>query len=319
MTGAANTDTASPVNELNQSGKTDKGRQHRTWVHPLVDIVDMIDLSVESRLRTSLSCDIQSRQPTLYWPSDMAELQPRNFCYLQKFAKKNGFKLLEDRRSMDVQPILEKRDRKPAMIALGLSLLMKQTGVAGVARIPSEPHRLNADSRHIGLGSLIKMAAFAAPKSKRVVVLPNRILVNALNDTQPISGYACKLTNSGITTILSHFDSPFFRSIGYSTGSQYVTHICLAGGPRDVASLWTQLPTLTNTDFKFQLFPAKHAAGDFGLFYITFYFNMAENPAPWWLVADTHKPSAQAETAAETDTHNQELNDFESGPHRKAS
>jgi len=314
MTGAANTDTAFPIKELNQSDRPDKDRQHRTWVHPLLDIVNMTDLSVESRLRTSLSCDVQSRHPTLYWPSNMAELQPRNFRYLQSFAKKNGFKLLEDRRNMEVQPILEKRDRKPAMIALGLSLLMKQTGVPGIARIPSEPHRLNVDSQHIELGNLIKMAAFAAPKSKRVVVLPNRILVNALKDTQPISGYACKLINAGKTTILSHFDSPYFRSIGYSTGSQYVTHICLAGGPRDVASLWTHLPTLTNTDFKFQLFPAKRATDDFGLFYITFYLNMAENPAPWWLTADTHNLAVQAKS----DTHKNDLKDIESVTHRKA-
>lgn len=289
MTGAADTDTVSLTRKFDRSDTTDQSSQPATWVRPLVDVVEMTDLSVESRLRTSISCDIQSRQPTLYWPSDMAELQVRNYRYLQRFAKNNGFKLLEDRRNMDVQPILEKRDRKPAMIALGLSLLMKQTGVSGAARIPSEPHRLNADSRHIGLGKLIKMAAYSAPTSKRVVVLPNRILVNALKDTQPISGYACKLNDSGKTTILSHFDSPYFRSIGYSTGSQYVTHICLAGGPRHIASLWTQLPTLTNTDFKFQLFPAKCASDDFGLFYITFYLNMAENPAPWWVTADTHK------------------------------
>ena len=315
MTGAANTDTASPTKEPDHSGNTAQGRQHTTWVQPLVDIVSMTDLSMETRLRTSLSCDIQARHPTIYWPSDMAELQPRNFRYLQNFAKKNGFKLLEDRRSMDVQPILEKRDRKPAMIALGLSLLMKQTGVPGIARIPSEPHRLNADSRHIGLGKLIQMTAFAAPKSKRVVVLPNRILVNALKDTQPIAGYACKLNHSSNTTLLSHFDSPYFRSIGYSTGSQYVTHICLAGGLRDSAALWTQLPTLTNTDFKFQLFPAERASDDFGLFYITYYLNMAEAPTPWWLTADTHNPTVQSEV----DSQEVELNDFESGTHRKAS
>lgn len=315
MTGAADKDEASPTRTPVHPDRTDEDGQHRTWVQPLVDILNMTDLSVETRLRTSLSCDIQSRHPTIYWPSGMAELQPRNFRYLQSFAKKNGFKLLEDRRRLDIQPILEKRDRKPAMIALGLSLLMKQTGVPGIARIPSEPHRLNADSQHIGLGNLMKMAAFAVPQSKRVVVLPNRILVNALKDTQPISGYACKLKHSGNTTLLSHFDSPYFRSIGYSTGSQYVTHICLAGGLRDSAALWTQLPTLTNTDFKFQLFPSERASDDFGLFYITYYLNMAEAPAPWWLTSDTHNLTNQPET----ETRGLGFNEFESGTHRKAS
>ena len=83
MTGVANTDTASLIKEPIQ---TRQGGLHRTWVQPLVDVVEMSDLSVESRLRTSLSCDINSRHPTIYWPSDMTELQPRNFRYLQNFA-----------------------------------------------------------------------------------------------------------------------------------------------------------------------------------------------------------------------------------------
>jgi hypothetical protein len=323
MTSATDTDTASPIKELNRSIATDQAGQLGTWIEPLVDVVNKTDLSIEARLRTSLSGDVQSRHPTIYWPSDMPELQPRNFRYLQSFAKNNGLKLLEDRRNMDVQPILEKRDRKPAMIALGLSLLMKQMGIPGAARIPSTPHRLNSDSRHIGLGRLIKMAAFAASKSKRVVVLPNRILVNALKDTQPISGHACKLNDAASTTILSHFDSPYFRSIGYSTGTQYVTHICLAGGPRDVASLWTQLPTLTNTDFKLQLFPGERACDDFGLFYITFYLNMAENPVPWWLTADTHEDAGlTADThkdAEPADSHKNKSNDSHPDSQRKAS
>ncbi|ASJ76465.1 hypothetical protein [Granulosicoccus antarcticus] len=311
MTSIAETKPGTPVDEPPSLATSDEAKPDRAWVQTLADIVSASDLSLESRLRTSLSCDITARQPTFYFPPKMAELQPRNFRYLQCFAKKNGFKLLEDRRNKDIQPILERRDRKPAMVALGLSLLMKQTGIPGAARIPSVPHRLNPDSQYIGLGKLIKMAAFATPNSKRVVVLPNRILVNALKDTQPISGHACNMTYAGKTTILSHFDSQYFRSIGYSTGSQYVTHICLAGGPRELASLWTQLPTLTNTDFKLQLFPATRASEDFGLFYITLYLNMAKNPSPWWLESDTHK-------GLESDTHKMKAsNDSHTHKHRK--
>lgn len=292
MTGTAEMDSALPIEEQPHLPPSSAGDPPRTWVQTLADIISQSDLSEESRFGTSLSCDITARKPTLYWPPGMFDLQPRNFRYLQYFAKRNGFKLLEDRRSVDIKPVLEKRDRKPAMVALGLSLLMKQTGVPGAARIPSVPHRLNPDSHHIGLGKLIKMAAFAAPSTKRVVVLPNRILVNALKDTQPISGRACNMVHKGKSTILSYFDSQYFRSIGYSTGSQYVTHLCLAGGPRDIASLWTQLPTLTNTDFKLQIFPAKRASDDFGIFYITLFLNMAETPTPWWLQSDTHKAEA---------------------------
>lgn len=213
-------------------------------------------------------------------------MHPRSTRYIRSFAKENGFKLGRDRRNRQVQPISELRDRKPPMIALGLSLLLKQTGLPGAARTLSKPHAPALDTNPIPLGDLIRMAAFATPDSKRVVVLPNRILINTLQDTQPICAHACKIRHSNKTTILSHFDSPHFRAIGYSSGNQYVVHICLAGGPRESSSLWTRIPTLTNTDFNFQLFPGQRSKDDFGLFYITFYLDLAAEPTPWWLPAE---------------------------------
>ena len=166
----------------------------------------------------------------------------------------------------------------------------------------------------IPLGELIRMAACAIPDSKRVVVLPNRILINTLQDTQPICGHACKIRYSNKTTILSHFDSPHFRAIGYSSGNQYVMHIFLAGGPRENSSLWTRVPTLTNTDFNFQLFPGQRSKDDFGLFYITFYLNLAAEPTPWWLQAELASDSDDT-----ADTHIPDVDQEQSEEHRKAS
>jgi hypothetical protein len=224
----------------------------------------------------------------------MAELQPESLRYLHVFAKINDLKLVEDRRKVEIQPIIEQRNRKPPMIARGLALLLQQTGIPGSPRTLSTPHRLNADSPHIPITKLIKMAAVSARKSKRVVVLPNRMIVNVLNnDTQPISGFACKLISADNNSILSHFDSPSFRAIGYSAGRQYIMHVCLGGGPMNNPTLWTHLHTLTRTDFRFQLFPGQAQQDDFGLFYATFYFNLAEAPLPWWLekssIADTNR------------------------------
>lgn len=255
----------------------------RSWVQPLSEVIGGSDLSAESHLRTTLTCHNKTETPVLYLPLDTEKMHPRSIRYIRTFAKANGFKLGRDRRNRQVKTISELRDRKPPMIALGLSLLLKQTGLPGAARTLSKPHALAPDAEQIQLGKLIRMAAFAAPDSKRVVVLPNRILVNTLQDTQPICGYACKMRYSGNTTVLSHFDSPYFRAVGYSSGSQYIVHICLAGGPRKHSSLWTQIPTLTNTDFNFQLFPGQKSADDFGLFYVTFYLNLDDEPAPWWL------------------------------------
>lgn len=283
---------------------------HRTWVQPLANLISMSDRTTESRLRTSLTCHNTSDTPVLYLPLETAPMHPRSTRYIRTFAKENGFKLGRDRRNRQIQPISELRDRKPPMIALGLSLLLKQTGLPGAARTLSKPHAPAPDTSPIPLGELIRMAAFATPDSKRVVVLPNRILINTLQDTQPICGYAGKIRHSNKTTILSHFDSPHFRAIGYSSGNQYVVHICLAGGPRQNSSLWTRIPTLTNTDFNFQLFPGQKSKDDFGLFYITFYLDLAAEPKPWWL---------QAELVDTADTHISDVDQEQSEEHRKAS
>jgi len=274
----------------------------KSWVYSLASVIRRTGDIEESRMKTVLSCDLTSSKPGLYVPPDMAELQPQSLRYLQMFAKVNELRLVEDRRRVEVQPIVENRDRKPPTIALGLSMLLKQTGLPGKARSLSSPHRLNADSPHIGITRLIEMAEFSADQSKRVVMLPNKFIVDVLdNDTQPISAYACKLSSANSTTVLSHFDSPYFRAIGYSAGEQYVVHACLAGGPLHSPRLWTHLHTLSRTDFRFQLFPAKKAAHDFGLFYATFYFDLKSPPAPWWIdnVAEVKNKPANSATIDE--------------------
>ena len=72
-------------------------------------------------------------------------------------------------------------------------------------------------------------------------------------------------------------------------------HVCLAGGPLKNPTLWAHLHTLTRTDFRFQLFPSRKPANDFGLFYATFYLDMAESPAPWWIDSATDAELTQAD------------------------
>lgn len=271
------------MGQLKQEDQPNSKSRH-TWVHSLASVIRQTDDIQESRMKTVLSCDLDSSKPRLYVPPDMAELEPQSLRYLQTFSKNNNLQLVEDRRRGNVQPIFENRDKKPPMIALGLSMLLKQTGMPGMARSLSSPHRLNSDSPHIGITKLIEMAAFSADKSKRVVLLPNKFIEDVLdNDTQPIRGYACKCTSGDSTTILSHFDSPYFRAIGYSAGSQYVAHVCLAGGALSNPEIWTHLHTLSRTDFRFQLYPAKNPAHDFGLFYATFYLDLKKSPSAWWI------------------------------------
>jgi hypothetical protein len=258
-------------------------KDHSSWVHDVAAVIRKTPDTAESRMKTVLNCDIAAKKPALFVPADMAELQPRNLRYLHAFAKANNMTLIEDRRRVEIDRQSERRNRKTPMIAVGLSMLLKQTGMPGTARSLSSPHRLNPGNPHVGIAQLIQMAAYSTAKSKRIVILPNRMMVDVLdNDTQPIAGYACNLVSNEISTVLSHFDSTKFKAIGYSAGDQYIIHVCLAGGTIKAPALWTHLHTLSRTSFKFQLFPGSTAASDFGLMFATFYMDLANAPHPWW-------------------------------------
>ena len=254
------------------------------WVVPLAKHIAQTHQSPETRMRTIISCDVRSGKPSIYVPPDMAELQPRSLRYLHVFARRNDLQLVEDRRRVAIQPVHEQRGRNEPVLARGLGELLQQLGMPGNARTQSNPHRLSPDSQHINISRLIRMAAFAAPQAKSVQVEPNRPLAEVLdNSNHPINAYGCKLVSADASTVLSHFDSPHFRAIGYSAGKQYVMHVCMAGGPLSDPTLWAHFHTLTRSDFQFQLFNAHDPKNDLGLFYATFYLDVSSAPAPWWL------------------------------------
>lgn len=254
------------------------------WIDSLARLANNTQISAESRIRTVITCDMLSGRPSIYVPPDMAQLQPDSLRYLHTFARQHDLQLVEDRRRVSVQPISEKRNPVTPVIARAVGELLQQLGMPGEARSQSRPHRLCADSQHINLNTLIRMAAFAGPKAKRVEVMPNRRLIDVLDGkNQPITAYASKLTSADTNTVLSHFDSPHFHAIGYSAGKQYVVHVCVAGGPMASPALWSNFHTLTRTDFQFQLFKASNPKNDLGLIYATFYLDLADAPTPWWL------------------------------------
>ena len=264
----------------------DLNKRRSSWVNSAaVGSMQRSD-PAESRVKTVLTCKRVENKNALFVPSDMAELQPRSLNYLQKFAQKNKLTLIEDRRKVQVQPLLEKRVVHSPKLVLGMSMLLKQAGMPGAARALSEPHRLNPDSPYFSISTLLDMAAFSMPKAKRVKLDPNRMTVKALQgSTQPITAYACNIKTENTTTVLSHFESEKLRAIGYSAGSQYVFHLVVAGGSINDPQLWADMETLQMTDFRFQLCAGSKPSEDYGLFYSTLYLDLAKAPYPWWLDA----------------------------------
>lgn len=280
--------TATAVELARPAASTDTNSGDETppmWIEGLARVISMTADRGPAALRTALACAVTPERKTLFLPPEMPTLQPDTLRYLNAFAQRNGFDLVEDRRRNRVSPLRDQRDGKPPAVALGLAMLMKQTGLPGPTAMLSEPHRLAPDSPLIDVPELVRMAAGSVRRSKRIVLLPNQPLVDVLdNDTQPISGYACKFDSEAAKTVLSHFDGPAIRCIGYSTGRQYVMHLFLAGGPLAAPTLWTHPRTLTRTQLRFRLFRGRHPSLDFGLLYSTFYYDMgSRQPTPWWL------------------------------------
>jgi len=231
----------------------------------------------ESSANESFSYSQINGEPVLFLPTGMAEQQPRTFDYLNSFADRNILELMGNQFKPADKSDTDKK-------AKGMSMLLKQAGMPGAARSLSEPHLLNPDSPYFSLSMLIDMAAYSSQRAKKVKLVPNRITAKALNnDSQPIAAYGCNLRYGKTTTILSLFDAPGFRSIGYSAGNQYVLHLCLGGGTKQNAKFWVSPDLLNMTDIRFQLYEGKNQSADYGLFYTTLYIDLAQSPFPWWL------------------------------------
>jgi len=233
------------------------------------------DKRIDPSLKTIISSDGKNGKLALYVPPEMSELQPENLRYLHALASRNGCTLIEDRRGLDVRPMVERRDLKPHTLALGIAELVKQAGMPGPAPQLSKPHRLQPGKPNFTLPELISMVAASVNASKRVVILPTPSLVATTgNDTHPISGYGCKLITADANITLSFFDSPGFKAIGYISGEQFVMHVLIGGGPMKSPHIWANFDAMQKNRFRFQLFRSTLPGQDFGLLYNTFFLDI---------------------------------------------
>ena len=119
------------------------------------------------------------------------------------------------------------------------------------------------------------MVSATVSKSKRIVLLPTPTLVETTgNETHPISAFACKLVTADASTVLSFFDSPGFKAIGYIAKDQFVVHVFIGGGPLRSPLIWANFDAMLKNRFRFQLFRSTQPGQDFGLLYNTFYLDI---------------------------------------------
>lgn len=239
------------------------------------------DTRLDPSLKTVISSDVKNDKLALFVPPEMSNLQPENLRYLHAMASRNGCMLIEDRRCSDIRPLVEQRDLKPHRLAQGISELLVQTGMPGPAARLSTPHRLSPGNPHIDVPELIEMVSATVAKSKRIIVLPTPALVETTgNETNPISAFACKLVTADTNTVLSFFDSPGFKAIGYIANDQFVVHVFIGGGPLRSPLIWANFDAMLKNRFRFQLFRSTQPGQDFGLLYNTFYLDINRAQAP---------------------------------------
>lgn len=233
------------------------------------------DTRLDPSLKTIVSSNVKNGKLALFVPPEMSDLQPENLRYLHALASRNGYLLIEDRRSADIRPLVEQRDLKPHKMAIGIGELLKQTGMPGPAAQLSSPHRLLPGNPHLDVPALIELVASTVAKSKRIVILPTPTLVETTgNETNPIIGFACKLVTAETNTVLSFFDSPGFKAIGYIANDQFVVHVFIGGGSLRSPLIWANQDAMENNRFRFQLFRSTQPGQDFGLLYNTFYLDI---------------------------------------------
>jgi len=246
-----------------------------SWIHTLASWFAATDRQVEIGLRTHFSTTFAINKPALFLPAGMASHQPENLAYLHRFAARNNCRLIEDRRTIDVKPLIEQRNKHVAPLMLASIQLLQQAGMHKKAPRPSAPNRLHEDSIHIPVAQLVQMALRVVDSGKRIVVLPNPTIVKLLGgDTSPIVGYAANMMIDEEKITVAYFESPKYRSIGYRCGDQFINHILLAGGPMRAPTLWAAPETLIESNARFQLYRSERDDFNLGLMSVTQYIQL---------------------------------------------
>ncbi|HBR97862.1 MAG TPA: hypothetical protein DD979_10860 [Gammaproteobacteria bacterium] len=269
-------------------------RPDQQWVTEVSTVINP-DNDTLAHDYCQLKCRMIQRHLTLIYPHDLADKHPGIVQYLIKFAERNGLKLLRDRRvSCDAEPPLVERRREEApILALGVGVLLQQTGLTGtqhlhLAEAEAVP-QVSADR----FAKLFKIAETVGTSGKAVVVNSNRFLSTDKGATTPVTGRASKVVKGDESRTFSYFFSDHFRALGYTQKTRYVMHAFAGGGHADSASLWGPLAVMTREPLHCRLYHTPEGES-YGLLYASYSLDLERDAASaaWW-----QRSSASNETS----------------------
>ena len=226
-------------------------------------------------MRTPIVCQIEDGETVFCIPPEMADSQPVVLRYLHAMAVRQKIKLVENRRELDIKPDIERRRNETSDLAIGISLLLKQTGLPGPAHALSAPHMLKPGNRRIPIATLFRIAHATQSEAKKVIFVPNKLISGYLTNTRTsMVGYACQaVTKNGKNTITC-FEADGFQALGYLTGDQFVVHVFFGGGSSMNPRLWCEPEMMLNNNLRCQVLPSEEFGQDYGLIYQTLYIDM---------------------------------------------
>jgi len=291
------------MSKLQQSTQTETAASGNSkhWVSRLREHLTGAEPTAKARLHTTLQYKLVGKDRSLLVPPELAEDQPETLQYLHRFAKTHDLTLIEDRRRLELAPIVERRRSGTPNTAMAISLLLKQLGSPGPTPRLSSPHMLRPGNHKINLDQLVRIAAGVREQSKSISVTPNNFIKERLmQQSDKIDVSACRLQNpSGFATraattasltasadkpaegedndalTFAQFHADDFHAIGYLTGDQLVVTVFLGGGPLASPELWADTDCLSDSPFHCQIFPSPFPQQTCGIFYQTFYIDQA--------------------------------------------
>jgi len=245
------------------------------WIGTLAYWLSATDQQLELGLRTTLSCALSNDKTALFLPPGMGTNQPDNLHYLHRMAARHDCRLIEDRRSIDVQHFIDQRNSNESPMMLASIDLLKQSGMKGSNIKPSKPARMNSKCIHISLPELIAIAVRVAADGKQIKLQPNSAFVELLGgNTHPITGCAANIPIGSETITVAFYHSPKYLSVGYRCGDQYINHVLLGGGPITDPQIWAPQQSLIEANVRFQLYRSQRKQFDVGLLSISQFIDL---------------------------------------------
>ncbi|MCB1753944.1 MAG: hypothetical protein KDJ38_00385 [Gammaproteobacteria bacterium] len=268
-------DAQKPTPEQPQSGH---------WIADISHAINDAGMSNSSKDYCQLRCRTIQRRLTLIYPNRLREENPELLDYLSKFAEKNGLKLLQERRTIPVEPLYECRKEEPPILALGVGILLQQTGLAGSNQLHLSQENPLPQVSGQRFAKLLKIASQVSDNGKRVQLRPNRFLFGEQAPASALTGFASKVIKGQENRVFSYFDNDSFRAIGYMQKSSFIFHVFAGGGPETAPERWGPLSVMTREPIQFRLYRDAQSSKKFGVLYTSYNLdlNQTASKAAYW-------------------------------------